>query len=100
MLTLTEQTDGKTTILHLSGALTGEGVARLRDRLAAAVAHPTTNLTADISGVTQLDGAGVGAIAFLHRRLTAAGHKLGLRGAQGQPRDCLQDLGLSRLLAA
>ena len=100
MLTLTEHTDGSTRILRLSGDLCGEGVAGLRTRLAAAVAQPTHDITADLSDVTRIDGSGIGALAFLHRRLAAAGRKLGVAGAIGQPRDCLQDLGLARLLAA
>jgi hypothetical protein len=39
-------------------------------------------------------------LAYLHRRLVAAGRRLDLAGAQGQPRACLRDLGLSRLMAA
>lgn len=100
MLTLTEHTDGNTRILRLAGALDGEGVATLRPQLMAAVSGPASDVLADLSGVTIIDGSGIGALAFLHRRLTAAGRKLGVSGAQGQPRDCLQDLGLTRMLAA
>lgn len=100
MLTLTEHTDGNTRILRLAGALDGEGVANLRPQLMAVVSGPARDLLADLSGVTVIDGSGIGVLAFLHRRLTAAGRKLGVCGAQGQPRDCLQDLGLTRMLAA
>ena len=100
MLTLTETTKGNTRVLHLHGMLDGDGVATLRPHLAAAVNRPTADVTADFSGVTHIDGAGIGALAFLYRRLAASGHKLGVSGAHGQPRDCLQDLGLARLLAA
>ncbi|MCX7380202.1 MAG: STAS domain-containing protein [Alphaproteobacteria bacterium] len=100
MLTLTEHTDGSTRILRLSGDLCSAGVARLRARLTAAVAAPTHDITADLSNVNRIDGSGIGALAFLHRRLAAAGRKLSVAGACGQPRDCLQDLGLVRLLAA
>jgi anti-anti-sigma regulatory factor len=94
MLTLSEYTDGTTRILRLAGPLDGDGVAALRPRLVAAVANPTADVTADLSGVTRIDGSGIGALAFLHRRLAAAGRRLGLAGANGQPRACLQDLGL------
>jgi anti-anti-sigma factor len=100
MLTLTEHHNGATRILRLTGRLDGPGVTPLRARLAEAVAHPDTDITADLSGVTHLDGAGIGALAYLHRRLVAAGRRLDLAGAQGQPRACLRDLGLSRLMAA
>ena len=100
MLTLTEHTVGSTRVLRLAGLLNGEGVATLRPRLAAAVNRPASDMLADLSGVTLIDGAGIGALAFLHRRLAASGRKLGVCGAQGQPRDCLQDLGLTGMLAA
>lgn len=100
MLTLTDTTDGNTRVLRLSGPLAGAEVAALRPRLAAAVAPANTNVLADFSGVTFIDGAGIGALAFLHRRLAATGRRLGVVGATGQPRDCLRDLGLGRLLAA
>lgn len=100
MLTLTEHIDGDSRILRLSGDLSGAWVGSLKARLAAAVERPTQDVTADLSDVTRIDGSGIGALAFLHRRLAAAGRKFGVIGATGQPRDCLQDLGLARLLAA
>ena len=100
MLTLTEHHNGATLVLRLIGTLDGAGVTPLRDRLAAIVSGRAVDVLADLSGVTHLDGAGIGALAFMHRRLVAAGHRLGLTGATGQPRDCLRDLGLTRLMAA
>ncbi len=100
MLTMTDSTNGNTRVLHLSGPLAGAEVAALRPRLAAVVAPANADVLADFSAVTLLDGAGIGALAFLHRRLAANGRRLGVVGATGQPRDCLRDLGLGRLLAA
>jgi anti-anti-sigma regulatory factor len=94
MTTMTEHTDGNTRILRLVGRLDGDGVTRLRAQLVAAVTDLSSDVTADLSSVTSIDGSGIGALAFLHRRLASAGRRLSLAGARGQPRVCLQDLGL------
>jgi anti-anti-sigma factor len=100
MLTLVEFNEGNTHVLRLAGRLASDGVAALRPRLANAIRPDGGDVVADLTDVTFIDGAGIGALAFLYRRLAAGGRRLGVAGATGQPRDCLSDLGLARLLAA
>ena len=52
----------------------------------------------DLSYVTAMDGAGIGAIAYLFRHLSAGGRGLRVTGAQGQPLAFLRDLGLTAAL--
>ena len=88
----------KTTHLRLHGRLDGPAVTELRDALAEIVRGPAMTLMVDLSGVTLIDGAGVGALAFLFRRLTASGRKLHVTGVTGQPLAFLRDLGLTETL--
>ncbi len=87
-----------TIALRLQGMLDGEAVTALRDELAAAVRGECASVTVDLSDVSFMDGAGIGALAFLFRRLTAAGRRLHVTGANGQPLALLRDLGLARTL--
>ena len=86
--------------LRLHGALDGEAVRALRDPFVALAAAAAHDVILDMTDVGYLDGAGVGAIAFLFRQLAA--RRLGLRivAASGQPLLTLQDLGLAKLLMA
>ncbi len=83
------------TRLHLAGMLDGEAAAALRGPFEALAAGARGDVVLDLSAVTFLDGAGLGALAYLHRRL---GRRLRLEGATGQPRALLRDLGLGRLI--
>ena len=50
----------------------------------------------DLSKVEQMDGSGIGAIAYLRKRLMAAGRSLDVAGVHGQPLALLRQLGLAR----
>ena len=52
--------------------------------------------TTGYAAVGHLDGSGIGAIAFLRKRLLAAGQSLDVSGAHGQPLSLLRQLGLAR----
>lgn len=54
------------------------------------------NVNLDLSATTFIDPSGIGALAFLYKRLLARGLQLSLVGVHGQP---LQLLGKLRLLA-
>lgn len=60
-------------------------------------AHAGTDVTLDLDGVRDMDGSGVGAIAHMDRSLAAAGLRLRVVNASGQPLALLGDLGLLRL---
>ena len=82
-------------LLHLRGGLDGDGSRALRDSLAALAAVEAREVAIDFSAVTFLDGSGVGAIAFLFKRLAARGRRLTLCGVGGQPLAMLRHLGLA-----
>jgi stage II sporulation protein AA (anti-sigma F factor antagonist) len=76
-----------------------EGSLKLRPVLEALAKVSPTNarrVVLDLSNVDQMDGSGVGAIAFLRKRLQAAGQNLDVSGARGQPLALLHQLGLAR----
>jgi stage II sporulation protein AA (anti-sigma F factor antagonist) len=78
-------------------ALDAEGSLRLRPVLEAITGSAgAQRVVLDLSLVEALDGSGIGAIAFLRKRLTAAGQKLEVTGAHGQPLSMLRQLGLAR----
>lgn len=79
--------------------LDAEGVLALRPVLEAVVDAPEAarRVVLDLSRVDRMDGSGVGAIAFLSKRLRAAGLALRVEGARGQPLALLRELGLAAL---
>ena len=79
-------------------ALDAQGALRLRpalEALAEAGTKGASRVVLDLSSVRLMDGSGIGAIAFLRKRLAAAGQKLDLAGVQGQPLSLIQQLGLA-----
>lgn len=86
--------------VRLHGALDGDSVRVLRDMIVALGDFAEHDVVLDLSGVSLLDGSGIGMIASLHRRLRQRGLSLSLVGACGQPADLLRDLGLGRLIGA
>lgn len=84
--------------LNLWGRFDAERVVALRPALEALAATPARRVVLDISAVAMIDGSGLGAIAFLFKRLVASGRKLVLTGASGQPLTLLTELGLGDLL--
>jgi anti-anti-sigma factor len=86
-----------TICLRLAGALDADGASTLRPGFEALVETARQDVVLDLSHVGYLDGAGIGAVAYLFKRLTAQGRRLTLRGAQGQPLATLRELGLGRV---
>jgi anti-anti-sigma factor len=81
-------------LIRLDGALDGEGATGLRDRFTA-LAAAGRSVVLDMTNVSSIDGAGIGAIAFLFRRLASVGAGVRVVGAAGQTRLHLLDLGLA-----
>ncbi|MBX9748900.1 MAG: STAS domain-containing protein [Roseococcus sp.] len=80
-------------------SLDAEGSLKLRpvlESLAKGSAVRARRVVLDLSEVDHMDGSGIGAIAFLRKRLLAAGLSLDLSGAHGQPLALLRKLGLAR----
>lgn len=78
--------------------LDAEGSLKLRpvlESLAKVSPDRARHVVLDLSAVERLDGSGIGAIAFLRKRLLAAGVSLNLAGVHGQPLALLRKLGLA-----
>src|SRR5689334_17071925 len=86
------------TILVLRGRLDDAAVAALRPALERLPAEGRGRVCLDLGGVTYIDGAAVGALAFLFKRLAARRRRLVLAGAAGQPRRLLELLRLDRVV--
>jgi anti-anti-sigma factor len=84
--------------LELFGAFDAESVAVRRASFEALAATSARRVVLDLSGVSSLDGSGIGAISFLFKRLVARGRKLVVTGVAGQPLTLLTELGLLRAL--
>ena len=53
----------------------------------------------DFTEVLFMDSSGIGAIVYLYKRLTAAGRKMQIVGASGQPLELLKTLRIDRSIA-
>lgn len=82
------------------GQMDSASLAVSRREFEAAAASADRDVVLDLSGVEAMDGAGVGAVAHLYKRLAARGLRLRVEGASGQPLALLRQLGVARLLSA
>lgn len=64
------------------------------------LARSSYDILIDMGGVSFIDGAGLGALVFLFKRLRAKGYKLTLTNLTGQPHRMLTDMQLIDLLGA
>lgn len=83
---------------QFAGVLNAEGVAACRAVFEALAKSSARRVVLDLSGVSAIDGSGLGAISYLFKRLVARGRKLVLTSVAGQPAAMLTELGLARLL--
>jgi anti-anti-sigma factor len=86
------------THLRVSGPLDAEGALALRPSLENLVSGATGDVVLDMAGVSYMDGSGVGAVAFLFKRLAAQGRRVTVAGAGAQPLALLRKLGLDGVL--
>jgi anti-anti-sigma factor len=86
-----------TLCLHLAGALDAEGASALRPGFESLGQEARQDVVLDLTDVGYLDGSGIGAMAYLFKRLAANGRRLRLQGARGQPLATLRALGLGRV---
>ena len=80
--------------LRPQGALDADAVARMRGTLETAAGTAAPRVILDLSLVSRIDGSGLGAIAYLFKRLVARGRRLELTGARGETLATLSALGL------
>lgn len=86
--------------LKLHGRFDADCVRQLREPFVVLAETAAHDVVLDFADVGFLDGAGIGAIAFLHRRLAARRLAVRIAGASGQPLQMLLDLRLTKLLQA
>ena len=84
--------------VRVTGRLDGDGARAIRPTLENLAADPHRDVVLDFTEVTFLDGAGIGAVAFLFKRLMAHGCRLAVVGRSAQPRALIGELGLGRSL--
>jgi anti-anti-sigma factor len=96
MITSTTAQSGQV-CLRLAGALDGAGATALRPGFEALGSQGLSDVVLDLSDVSYLDGAGLGAVAYLYKCLVAQGRRLRLQGVNGQPLATLRRLGLGRV---
>ena len=87
------------TYLKLTSNLDASAVAALKPTLEL-LAAGENNVCFDFSGVNRIDPSGVGALAFLYKRLRSRNRTISVVAAHGQPLALLRNLGLAGMLAA
>jgi anti-anti-sigma factor len=86
------------TQIHLAGPFNADGAPMWRDTIESLAGATARRVIIDLTDVSVMDGTGVGALAFLFKRLVARGRKLIVTGVSGQPLALLNELGLADLL--
>ena len=84
--------------LSLHGAFDAAAATQHRTAFEALAAGRSGRVVLDLSAVHAIDGSGVGALAFLFKRLAARGRKLVVIGVGGEVLRLLTELGLARSL--
>jgi anti-anti-sigma factor len=85
--------------VRLRGELDLDTVDELATVLDECIAHPTCHrVVVDLSEVTFIDSATVGAIIRMYKKAANAGHKLSVAGATGLVHRVLETLGVLDLL--
>ena len=84
--------------LQVTGALDADGALALRPVLEQVVTGTTGDVVLDMTAVGLMDGCGLGAVAFLFKRLAAQGRALTVAGATAQPLAMFRRLGLGHVL--
>lgn len=83
-----------TLTLTLEGRLDAEGAEALRPAMEQLAGGGAQRVILDLARVGFMDGSGLGALAYLAKRLPG---RIALRGVEGQPLALLRHLGLDRL---
>ena len=84
------------TVFAVQGDFDAIAVQELRPKLNELADHAAGDLVLDLTGVTFMDSSGIGAIAFLYKRLAARNRGISIRGLSGQPREVFAHLGMDR----
>lgn len=85
--------------LSLSGPLDAQEIQKLRPDLDFLAHSHYSPLVLNMAAVDFLDASGVGAIVYLYKRLTQAGHQLEITHVHGQPLTLIRALRIDRTLS-
>ena len=83
-------------VFAVEGDFDAAAVQDMRPKLNELADLAEGDLVLDLTGVTFMDSSGIGAIAFLYKRLVAHHRGFSVRGLSGQPREVFAHLGMDR----
>ena len=83
--------------LHVRGELNAGSVASWRAAFETVAQSTARRVVLDLAGLSAIDGSGLGAIAYLFKRLLARGRTLVVTSVAGQPLALLREMGLADL---
>jgi anti-sigma B factor antagonist len=86
------------TVLHIGGALRAPNMSELTDRAGALLRRGERRVLIDLSGVEELDAAGLGELVEVHNRIRAASGVMRIVNATNRIRTLLARTGLLRVL--
>jgi anti-anti-sigma factor len=82
--------------LIIAGPFDGSFVTRRRTAIES-LARKASDVEIDMSGTDHVDSSGLGALAFLYKRLAARGHKVRVLGLNGEPLRLFKNLKIDAL---
>jgi len=83
----------------VAGDFDAVATQKLKGTLEKLAATHEADLILDLTAVDFIDSSGIGAIAFLFKRMRARGHRLFLKGVHGQPRKVITMVGIDRTVS-
>lgn len=82
--------------IEINGAFDAPSMLENRMRMEEMLETKVDQIVFDFSDVDFMDSSGIGAIAYLYKRLKAIGKSLILKGLHGQPEQLIRHLGLDK----
>lgn len=83
-------------VMYVAGGSLDASSLRLNRDDFERLARVEEDVTIDMSDVSYMDPSGVGALVFVLKRVRAAGREFKLINARGQPRQLLEQVGLTQ----
>lgn len=86
------------TLVKMLTDLNSDTVFEVRKGFTDIIEHADRNVLLDLSLSTQIDASGIGAIAFLYKRLKCLDFELELSGLKDQPLAIVQSLEIDKII--
>lgn len=83
-------------VMYVAGGSLDASSLRLNRDDFERLARVEEDVTIDMSDVSYMDPSGIGALVFVFKRVRAAGREFKLINARGQPRQLLEQVGLTQ----